>query len=56
MGKETWLLLSHIPEWRWGINKIDTFWYPSIKLFRQTKKGNWNELMKNVASQLRDRY
>ena len=55
MGKETWLLLSNIPEWRWGINQIDTFWYPSIKLFRQSKKGNWNELMENISSELRAR-
>ena len=56
IGKETWVLLSNIPEWRWGMNRIDTFWYPSIKLFRQKQKGNWNKLIGNVSTQLRDKF
>lgn len=52
MGKTTWLLLKKIPEWRWGLEGDRTFWYPSIKLFRQAERGDWNELMQRVAQEL----
>ena len=49
MGKSTWLLLKHIPEWRWGISGENTFWYPSMKLFRQEERYNWQEVMERVS-------
>ena len=52
MGKVTWLLLKKVPEWRWGLEGDTTFWYPSMRLFRQIEPGNWNELMKRVAEAL----
>ena len=56
MGKETWLLLNNTPDWRWGINQINTFWYPSVRLFRQQQEGNWKEVVENISKQLRDRF
>lgn len=55
MGKETWLLLSRVPEWRWGIEGKYTFWYPSMKLFRQKKSGDWREVLERVGDELRNR-
>ena len=52
LGIPTWLLLPFNSEWRWLINKSDTPWYPSMKLFRQPAKGDWisviNELTNNI--------
>ena len=53
MGKDTWLLLSEIPEWRWGTKGEKTFWYPSMKLFRQRSRGDWSEVMQRVKKELK---
>lgn len=52
MGKTTWLLLSKVPEWRWGLEGDTTFWYPSMRLFRQREKGNWDEVLDRVSKAL----
>ena len=52
MGKTIWLLLKKVPEWRWGLEGDTTFWYPSMRLFRQAERGNWDELMERVADEL----
>lgn len=53
MGRTTWLLLKKVPEWRWGLEGERSFWYPSMRLFRQQQAGDWQELMQRVASALR---
>ena len=52
MGKTTWLLLHKVPDWRWGLEGDTTFWYPSVRLFRQRERGNWDEVMRRVAEAL----
>ena len=52
MGKTTWLLLKKVPDWRWGLDGETTFWYPSMRLFRQKERGNWDEVMQRVAEAL----
>ena len=54
LGLPTWILLSHNPEWRWGIQGSTTFWYPSATLFRQTSKGNWTEVVQSVVKKLEE--
>tara|TARA_Y100001968_G_scaffold4327_1_gene3844 strand:+ start:2404 stop:4413 length:2010 start_codon:yes stop_codon:yes gene_type:complete len=54
MGKKTWLLLKDIPFWTWGLEGESTFWYPSLRLFRQNKRQNWNEVMKRVSIELKN--
>ena len=54
MGKTTWLLLKKVPEWRWGLDVDTTFWYPSMRLFRQQQRGNWNEVMERVIEALQE--
>ena len=56
MGKSTWLLLKKVPEWRWGLEGDTTFWYPSMRLFRQTERGNWVEVIERVAEALQDHF
>ncbi len=52
MGKKVWLLLKYIPEWRWGLEKESTFWYPSMRLFRQKERHNWQEVMERLSSEI----
>ena len=52
MGKKVWLLLKDIPFWTWGLKSESTFWYPSMRLFRQTQKYNWHEVIKRVSIEL----
>ena len=52
LGQPTWLLLHKVPDWRWGMEGDTTFWYPSMRLFRQREHGNWSEVMDRVASAL----
>ncbi|MEB3165182.1 MAG: tetratricopeptide repeat protein [Cyanobacteriota bacterium] len=54
MGRPTWLLLKQVPEWRWGLQGEDSFWYPSMRLFRQRERGNWEEVLQRVAEALQD--
>ena len=56
MGKATWLLLHKIPDWRWGLEGETTFWYPSMRLFRQRERGNWNEVLERVAEALQEKF
>ena len=56
MGKTTWLLLKKVPEWRWGLDGDTTFWYPSMRLFRQKERGNWDEVMQQVAEALQQHF
>ncbi len=56
MGKATWLLLKKVPEWRWGLEGDTTFWYPSMRLFRQRERGNWDEVMERVAEALQEHF
>lgn len=49
LGQTTWLLLKQIPEWRWGLDGETTFWYPSMRLFRQSQPGDWPSLMDAIA-------
>ena len=54
MGKQVWLLLRDIPFWTWGLTAETTFWYPSMRLFRQKERHNWAELMERVSSALKN--
>ena len=53
MGKPVWLLLKDIPFWTWGMQGEKTFWYPSMKLFRQNRRYDWEELIKRVSLDLK---
>tara|TARA_Y100001968_G_scaffold300640_1_gene312207 strand:- start:2901 stop:5024 length:2124 start_codon:yes stop_codon:yes gene_type:complete len=56
MGVKTWLLLHYVPDWRWGTKGNKTFWYPSVKIFRQSNRGNWKELMQKVSDALKSEF
>jgi tetratricopeptide (TPR) repeat protein len=52
LGVRTWLLLQHVPDWRWGRNSKDTFWYPNHRLFRQNIRGDWDSVFDEVKKEL----
>jgi len=54
LGKPTWILLTFIPEWRWLLDRGDSPWYNSVRLFRQKERGNWSEVMDRVAHSLKN--
>ncbi len=54
MGKQVWTLLPFAPDWRWLLYRPDTPWYPTMRLFRQTKSGDWASVITRVAHAMSD--
>ncbi|SDF03164.1 tetratricopeptide repeat protein [Sporomusa acidovorans] len=54
MGKKTWVLLPFNPDWRWLLEREDTPWYPTVRLFRQHKLGDWQEVVERVKIALQN--
>jgi tetratricopeptide (TPR) repeat protein len=52
LGKPVWTLLPFAPDWRWMLNREDSPWYPTMRLFRQPVPGDWNSVMKKVSEEL----
>ena len=52
MGKPVWLLLPHVPDWRWLLDREDSPWYPTMRLFRQQKPGDWDVPLDRLRSAL----
>lgn len=53
MGKPVWILLATSPDWRWLLGREDSIWYPSVRLFRQTRPRVWADVMERVAEALK---
>ncbi len=49
MGRPTWIMLPHAPDWRWLMNRNDTPWYKSIRLFRQTNERIYAPILQKIA-------
>jgi tetratricopeptide (TPR) repeat protein len=52
LRKPVWLLLAYDPDWRWMLHREDAPWYPSVRIFRQKRPGEWGDVIARVASQL----
>ena len=52
MGKPVWLLVQDSPDWRWQLNRADSPWYPTLRLFRQSHRGDWRPVMEQVVTEL----
>lgn len=55
LGRPTFLMLKHAPDWRWMFGRSDSPWYPSFRLFRQGTAGDWRSVAMMVSAALRDR-
>jgi len=52
LGKPVWLLLPNPADWRWMLDRLDSPWYPNMRLFRQETPGDWQGLMMTVCGAL----
>jgi|HubBroStandDraft_1064217.scaffolds.fasta_scaffold00033_16 tetratricopeptide (TPR) repeat protein len=52
LGKSVWLLNRRIPDWRWLLDREDSPWYPTLRLFRQPRHGDWDSVVARVAEGL----
>jgi tetratricopeptide (TPR) repeat protein len=54
LGMPVWVALSPVPDWRWLLERQDSPWYPTMRLFRQKQYGSWEEVFKRLAGALRE--
>ena len=52
LGKPTWVLLPYAPDWRWLLDREDSPWYSSVRLFRQPKHSDWASVLKRIHNEL----
>jgi tetratricopeptide (TPR) repeat protein len=52
LGKPVWTLLPQVPDWRWMLNRADSPWYPTMRLFRQPSPGDWNSVISKLHDEL----
>jgi hypothetical protein len=52
LAKPVWVLLSFVPDWRWLLNRDDSPWYPTARLFRQNAPGDWAGVISRVVREL----
>jgi tetratricopeptide (TPR) repeat protein len=53
MGKPAWVLLKSVPDWRWLMERSDSPWYPTMRLFRQPKLGDWKTPIGQIVEALK---
>ena len=53
LGRPVWVGLKYVPDWRWLLDRPDSPWYPTMRLFRQESDGNWNSVFANIERGLR---
>jgi hypothetical protein len=53
LGRPVWICLAADPEWRWMLERTDTPWYGSARLFRQPRVGDWSSVFEEVNAELR---
>jgi hypothetical protein len=53
LGRPVWTLLRHEADWRWMADRADSPWYPTMRLFRQSREGDWRAMMEEVEAALR---
>ena len=54
LGQEVWILLPYAPDYRWMLDRDDSPWYPTAKLFRQTELGDWEGVIKRISDELKE--
>jgi tetratricopeptide (TPR) repeat protein len=52
LGVPVWVALPLVPDWRWLLQRQDTPWYPTMRLFRQTRRGGWDDVFERMAKEL----
>jgi tetratricopeptide (TPR) repeat protein len=52
LGKPVWVLIPFAPDWRWLLGRDDTPWYPTMRLFRQARRKDWQTVVEKIAGEL----
>jgi len=52
LGRPVWTLLPLVADWRWNLEREDTPWYPTMRLFRQRVVGDWRDVIQRVVAEL----
>ncbi len=52
LAKPLWLMLPYVPDWRWMLDRDDSPWYPTARLFRQDEQRQWGSVISRVAAEL----
>jgi len=52
LGQATWTVLPFSPDWRWGLGGSCSKWYPSTRLYRQARTGDWSDVVHRIADDL----
>jgi len=55
MGQPAWVMIRNRPDWRWLLNRENSPWYPSLRLFRQAERGEWADVVERVRVALKSR-
>jgi Tfp pilus assembly protein PilF len=55
LARNVWTMLPRVPDWRWMLDREDSPWYPTMRLFRQTTRGDWPGVIQRVAAKLKAR-
>jgi hypothetical protein len=56
LGRPVWTMLCHTPDWRWHLERADSPWYPTMRLFRQPKWGDWDSVVRQIQTALLRRH
>lgn len=56
LGRPTWILLPYTADWRWLLDREDSPWYPTARLFRQSRPGDWPGVFRRVEAALRNAF
>jgi tetratricopeptide (TPR) repeat protein len=54
LGVPVWLALPYVPDWRWMLDRSDSPWYPTMRLFRQKSRGDWAGVISEIRQALSD--
>jgi tetratricopeptide (TPR) repeat protein len=53
LGRPVWVVLKRVPDWRWMLDRADSPWYPTMRLFRQPVAGDWRSVFADIERELR---
>ena len=53
LGRPTWVALKQVPDWRWLLDREDSPWYPTLRLFRQPQRDDWASVFATIERELR---